>query len=84
MYTTLYRVSLLSCHLAWQFYRTESFHPPAYDIPHGQGHNKRGTIYSINLSYSTAAQTRAMASSFIWFLDHTQRRTTVGRTPLDE
>ena len=27
---------------------------------------------------------RAMASSFTWFLDHTQRRTTVGRTPLDE
>ena len=28
--------------------------------------------------------TRAMASSFFRFLDHTQRRTTVGRTPLDE
>ena len=26
----------------------------------------------------------AMASSFMKFLDHTQRRTTVGRTPLDE
>ena len=25
-----------------------------------------------------------MASSFLTFLDHTQRRTTVGRTPLDE
>jgi len=24
-----------------------------------------------------------MASSFLTFLDHTQRRTTVGRTPLD-
>ena len=28
--------------------------------------------------------TRAMASSFLRFLDHTQRRVTVGRTPLDE
>ena len=28
--------------------------------------------------------TRAMASSFMRFLDHTQWRTTVGRTPLDE
>ena len=28
--------------------------------------------------------TRAMASSFLRFLHHTQRRTTVGRTPLDE
>ena len=28
--------------------------------------------------------TRAMAPSFTRFLDHTKRRTTVGRTPLDE
>jgi hypothetical protein len=28
--------------------------------------------------------TRVMASSFLMFLDHTQRRTTVSRTPLDE
>ena len=28
--------------------------------------------------------TRAMSSSFLRFLDHTQRRTTVGRTPLGE
>jgi hypothetical protein len=28
--------------------------------------------------------TLVMASSFLMFLDHTQRRTTVGRTPLDE
>jgi len=28
--------------------------------------------------------TRAMASSFLRFLDHTQRRNIVGRTPLDE
>jgi len=28
--------------------------------------------------------TRIMASSFLRFLDHTQRRTTFGRTPLDE
>ena len=28
--------------------------------------------------------TRASSSSFLTFLDHTQRRITVGRTPLDE
>ena len=28
--------------------------------------------------------TRVMGPSFLRFLDHTQRRTTVGRTPLDE
>ena len=28
--------------------------------------------------------TQAMASSFMRFLDHTQRRIAVGRTPLDE
>jgi len=27
---------------------------------------------------------RPYASSFLRFIDHTQRRTTVGRTPLDE
>ena len=27
---------------------------------------------------------RAMASSFLMFLDHTQRRSTVGRAPMDE
>ena len=30
------------------------------------------------------APTRAMGSSFLRFLDHTQRRITVGMTPLDE
>jgi hypothetical protein len=28
--------------------------------------------------------TRVVASSFLMFLDHAQRRSTVGRTPLDE
>jgi len=28
--------------------------------------------------------TRVMSSSFLMFLDHTKRRSTVGRTPLDE
>jgi len=33
---------------------------------------------------ATAPPQWVMASSFTWFLDHTQRRTTVGRTPLDD
>ena len=33
---------------------------------------------------SFTAQLRALASSFSRFLDHTQRRTTIGSTPLDE
>jgi len=33
---------------------------------------------------SRCGPTRAITSSFIRFLDHTQRRTTIGRTPLDE
>ena len=36
------------------------------------------------LSLWRCGPTRAMASSILRFLDHTQRRTTVGRTPLDE
>jgi len=35
-------------------------------------------------SCGAATPTRVMASSFLMFLDHTQRRTTVGRTPLNE
>ena len=35
------------------------------------------------VSGATAPQW-AMASSLLWFLDHTQRRTTFGRTPVDE
>ena len=31
-----------------------------------------------------SAQSRAMTSSFLRFLDHTQRRITIGRTSLDE
>ena len=34
--------------------------------------------------FGATAPQRARASSFPMFLDHTQRRTTVGRTPLDE
>jgi len=35
-------------------------------------------------SCGAAVQAGVVASSFLRFLDHTQRRTTVGRTPLDE
>ena len=34
--------------------------------------------------YGATAPSGAMAPSFTRFLDHTKRRTTVGRTPLDE
>jgi len=41
-------------------------------------------IYYSNFFLWRCDPTRAIASSFLMFLDHTQRRTTVGRTPLDE
>jgi hypothetical protein len=34
--------------------------------------------------FGATAPQWARASSFTRFIDHTQRRTTVGRTPLDE
>ena len=41
--------------------------------------------HSVSLPLRPCSPTRAMASSFLMrYLDHTQRRTTVGRTPLDE
>ena len=45
------------------------------------------TDYSLVIHYFflwRCDPTGAMASSFLRFLDHTQRRITVGRTPLDE
>jgi len=46
-------------------------------------HNNLNTAQHIFISEATALRW-AMASLFARFLDHTQRRTTVGRTPLDE
>ena len=50
---------------------------------------ERLTIQSIRICYLSFFlwrydPTRVMASSFLRFLDHTQRLTIVGRTPLDE
>ena len=44
----------------------------------------RQCTYHIFFSCGPCGPTRAMASPFLRFLDHTQRRTTVGKTPLDE
>ena len=41
-------------------------------------------LYIIQFFLWRCDLTRVMASSFLRFLDHTQRHTTVGRTPLDE
>jgi hypothetical protein len=38
----------------------------------------------LNFSFDATAPLWVKASSFTKFLDHTQRRITVGRTPLDE
>jgi len=42
------------------------------------------TLNMLPYFVSACGPTRAMAASFTRFLDHTQRRTTVGRAPLDE
>jgi len=44
----------------------------------------RESIFLLSSFLWRCGPTRAMASSFMRFLDHTQRRITVGRTPLDE
>ena len=45
---------------------------------------KQGYLQTFFFPLWRCSPTRAMASSFLRFLDHTQRRITVGRTPLDE
>jgi len=43
------------------------------------------SLVDVQFFFSVALRPNAvMASSFSRFLDHTQRRSTVGRTPLDE
>jgi hypothetical protein len=49
----------------------------------GGGKKKKWAGYFF-LSFGTTALQWAMASSFTRFLDHKKRRTTVGRTSLDE
>jgi len=44
----------------------------------------QGTLINILTFFWRDSPQRAMASSIMMFLDHTQRRTTVGRTPLDD
>ena len=44
----------------------------------------RGTLNILFFFLWRCDPMRVKASSFLRFLDHTQRRTTVGRTPLDE
>ena len=46
--------------------------------------HRRNTILATDFFLWRCNPTRVMASSFFRFLDHTQQRTTVGRTPLDE
>ena len=46
---------------------------------------KEAYLFYVTFFFSVALHpTRVMASSFLRFLNHTQRRTTVSRTPLDE
>jgi len=49
-----------------------------------QAENIRIVFHAYHFFFWHCGPTRAMASSFFRFLDHTPRRTTVGRTPLDE
>jgi len=45
---------------------------------------RRIKLWKINFLLWRCNPTRIMAPPFLMFLDHTKRRTTVGRTPLDE
>ena len=60
--------------------------PLTATLPPGPHNMLSGNCVTQLLFFSLwhCSPTRSMASSFMRFLDHTQRRTTVGRTPLDE
>jgi len=90
----LYTCSTWYCHSLWEFVVACRYTPWLYS------HKVTGRRNSVSgwraqSIFSTficllffflwfCGQTRVMASSFTRFLDHTQRRTTLGRTPLEE
>jgi hypothetical protein len=47
-------------------------------------HDRDNILYIIIILLAFTTHLRVLASSFLRFRDHTQGRTTVGRTPLDE
>jgi len=55
-----------------------------YIVSHGHCNNIFKIYFTIFFPPWRCDPTRAMASLFLRILDHTQRRITVGRTPLDE
>ena len=66
--------------------QTEYRYAPHYDVSVNDGPHIRQWSHKIMILFFLwrCDPMRVMASSFLRFLDHTQRRTTVGRTPLDE
>jgi hypothetical protein len=65
----------ISTFLLWlNWYKTKTFYMKTYLC----------LSYLASPPLWSCGPTRAMVSSFLRFLVHTQRRTTVGRTPLDE
>ena len=56
----------------------------AFSFPGGKVDGARLTTQILFFLLWCCDPTRVMASSILRFLDHTQRRTTVGSTPLDE
>ena len=70
----------------WPSYRTDNSETP----PLATG-SRPWTVRTVNIEelnfffvFGPTAPQGTRASSFTRFLDHTQRRTTVGRTPLDD
>ena len=58
---------------------------PVLDLHENRDKKNRMCVLCVRTFFSVVLRpTRATASSFLRFLDYTQRRTTVGRTPLDE
>jgi hypothetical protein len=65
----------------WTAISEETFHCPALEVTFT---DKRVFICTFFSLFGTTAPQWARAPSFTRFLDHIKRRTTVGRTPLDE
>ena len=70
--------------LFWFYFLSWYLSPLVLHLSSVNNNNNNNSLFVCFVCFWRNSPQWVMASSFTRFLDHTQRRTTVGRTPLDE
>ena len=78
-------VACMTVQYSWHHNRRQYFRKKNFFLQgHGYSQCLKGSVIKLCLFLAQQPPKWARDSSFTRFLDHTQRRTTVGRTPLDD